>query len=97
MGTVSHTNYVVWIKICYLCLTAKSGFMKLSKDQKRLIKSVAMYTGIFIVVFPLMTLVAGRSWTWGEFFIFAGVAVVIFGLVGLLYVLGSHVPEKKDK
>ena len=71
--------------------------MKLSKDQKRLIKLVAMYTGIFIVVFPLMTLVAGRTWTWGDFFIFAGVAIVIYGLVGFLYVLGSSVPKKKDK
>ena len=34
--------------------------MKLSNDQKRIIKSIAMYTGIFIVVYPLMTLVAGK-------------------------------------
>jgi hypothetical protein len=71
--------------------------MKLSKDQKRLIKLIAMYTGLFIVVFPLMTLVAGRTWTWGDFFIFAGVAIVIYGLTGFLYVLGSRIPKKKDK
>lgn len=69
--------------------------MKLSKDQKRLIKSMALFTGIFIVVYPLMTLVAGRDdWTWGEFFIFAGIAVAIFGVVGALYVLGSKNPKK---
>ena len=68
--------------------------MKLSKDQKRLIKAVALYTGIFIVVYPLMTLVAGRDWTWGEFFIFAGIAVIVFGLVGAVYVLGSKIPKK---
>ena len=71
--------------------------MKLSKEQKRLIKLIALYVAIFIVVFPLMTRIAGRAWTWGDFFIFAGVAVCIFGVVGFLYVLGSHVPEKKDE
>ena len=70
--------------------------MKLSKDQKRIAKSIAMYTGIFIVVYPLMTLIAGRHWTWGDFFIFAGIAVLVYGLVGLIYVIGSKIP-KKDK
>ena len=70
--------------------------MKLSNDQKRIIKSIAMYTGIFIVVFPLMTLVAGRHWTWGDFFIFAGIAILIYGLVGFIYVLGSKVPKKDE-
>ena len=70
--------------------------MKLSNDQKRIIKSIAMYTGIFIVVFPLMTLVAGRHWTWGDFFIFAGIAILIYGLVGFIYVLGSKVPKKNE-
>ena len=71
--------------------------MKLSKDQKRLIKLQALYTGIFIVVYPLMTSVAGKPWNWGEFCLFAGIAAVVFGLVGFLFVLGSNVPEKKDK
>ena len=70
--------------------------MKLSNDQKRIIKSLAMYTGIFIVVYPLMTLVAGKHWTWSDYFIFAGIAILVYGLVGLLYVLGSKIP-KKDK
>ena len=68
--------------------------MKLSKDQKRLIRSIALYTGIFIVVYPLVTSIAGKPWTWCDFFIFAGVSIVVFGIVAFLYVLGSHVPEK---
>ena len=67
--------------------------MKLSNDQKRIIKSIAMYTGIFIVVYPLMTLVAGKQWTWGDFFLFAGIAVLVFGLVGFIFVLGSKIPK----
>ena len=55
-----------------------------------------MYTGIFIVVYPLMTLVAGRHWTWGDFSLFAGIAVLVFGLFGLIFVLGSKIP-RKDK
>ena len=74
----------------------KFQIMKLSKDQKRLIKLQALYTGIFIVVYPLMTTVAGKPWTWGGFFLFAGISIVVFGLVGFLFVLGSSVPEKKD-
>ena len=55
-----------------------------------------MYTGIYIVVFPLMTLVAGRHWTWGDFFLFAGITILLYGLIGFFYVLGSKIP-KKDK
>ena len=69
--------------------------MKLSKDQKRLIRSVAIYTGIFIVVYPLVTNIAGKQWTWYDILIFAGVSIAVFGIVAFLYVLGSHVPEKK--
>ena len=67
--------------------------MKLSNDQKRIIRSIALYTGIFIVVYPLMTLVAGKQWTWGDFFLFAGIAVLVFGLVGFIFVLGSKIPK----
>ena len=70
--------------------------MKLSNDQKRIIRSIAMYTGIFIVVYPLMTLVAGKQWTWGDFFLFAGIAVLVFGLVGFIFVLGSKIPKKDE-
>ena len=69
--------------------------MKLSKDQKRLIKSIALYTGIFIVVYPLVTSIAGKPWTWYDILIFAGISIAVFGIVAFLYVLGSHVPEKK--
>ena len=70
--------------------------MKLSKEQKRLIKSVALYTGIFIVVYPLMTSIAGKPWTWYDILIFAVIAIVIFGVVGFLYVLGSKSPKKDE-
>lgn len=70
--------------------------MKLSADQKRIIKSVALFTGMNIVFIPLMTLVAGRHWTWGDFFLFAGITILLYGLFGFFYVLGSKIP-KKDK
>ena len=58
---------------------------------------MAMWIGIFIVIYPLMTLAAGRHWTWGGYFIFAGIAILVFGLVGVLYVLGSQIPKKRDE
>ena len=70
--------------------------MKLSTDQKRLIKSFAMFTGIYIVVFPLMTSVAGRDWTWSDFFLFAGITILLYGLIGFFFVLGSKIP-RNDK
>lgn len=70
--------------------------MKLSSDQKRLIKSFALFTGIYIVVIPLMTSVAGRDWTWSDFFLFAGITILLYGLIGFFFVLGSKIP-KKDK
>ena len=70
--------------------------MKLSTDQKRLIKSFAMYTGIFIVVIPLMTLLAGRHWTWGDFFQFAGITILVYGVIGFFLVLGSKIPKKDN-
>ena len=70
--------------------------MKLSNDQKRIIKSLAMYTGIFIVVYPLMTLVAGRHWTWGDYFTFAGIAILVYALVGFFFVLGAKIPKKGE-
>ena len=70
--------------------------MKWSNDQKRSAKSLAMYTGIFIVVYPLMTLVAGRHWTWGDFFLFAGITILLYGLIGLIYVLGANIPKKDE-
>ena len=70
--------------------------MKLTTDQKRLIKSFALFTGIYIVVFPLMTLIAGRHWTWGDFFQFAGITILLYGLIGFFYVIGSKIPKKDD-
>ena len=70
--------------------------MKLSSDQKRLVKLFSLYTGIYIVVFPLMTLVAGRHWTWGDFFLFAGITSLVQGLLGCIYVLGSKIPKKDE-
>ena len=70
--------------------------MKLSNDQKRIIKSFALFTGIYIVVFPLMTSVAGRDWTWSDFFLFAGITILLYGLIGFFFVLGSKIP-RNDK
>ena len=67
--------------------------MGLNKHQKSLIKPVVFWICLYIVICPLMTLIAGRHWTWREFFIFAAVSVVILGLAGLLYILLSKGPN----
>ena len=62
--------------------------MKLSKDQIRIIKSVAIYVGTTIVFYPLAMLL---------FFLFAGIIIGLGVLHGLFFTIGSKVPRKEDQ
>ena len=71
--------------------------MKLSKDQIRIIKSEAISVCTFIVFYPLATLLFGKPMSWSDFFLFAGIMVVLGVLLGLFLTIGSKVPTRKDK
>ena len=70
--------------------------MKLSKDQKRLIKLQTIIICIYIVLYPLAMLLAGRPMTWGQFALFAGISAVLYSLIAFLFVLGAKDPGKDD-
>ena len=71
--------------------------MKLSKDQIRIIKSEAISVCTFIVFYPLAMFLFGKSMSWSDFFLFAGIMVVVGFLLGLFLTIGSKVPTQKDK
>ena len=71
--------------------------MKLSKDQIRIIKSEAIYVCTIIIFYPLAMLLLGKQMSWSDFFIFAGIMIVIGILLGLFFTFGSKVPTKEDK
>ena len=71
--------------------------MKLSKDQIRIIKSVAIYVGTTIVFYPLAMLLFDKPMTWNDFFLFAGITIGLGVLLGLFLTIGSIVPRKEDQ
>ena len=71
--------------------------MKLSKDQIRIIKSVAIYVATTIVFYPLAMLLFDKPMTWNDFFLFAGIIIGLGVLLGLFLTIGSKVPRKEDQ
>ena len=67
--------------------------MGLNKYKKSQIKPVVIWIGLYIVILPLFTSIAGEHWTWSRFFMFAALSVLILGLSGFLYILFSKGPK----
>ena len=71
--------------------------MKLSKDQKKFLKFLPVYAIGYTVFSPLFQwLFRKTAIQWQDFLNAAIVAVCVSVLVGLLFVVGSHVPKKND-
>ena len=69
--------------------------MKLSKDQKNLLKgSLAAWAGM-IVVMALFAIFGKRTWS-DTLWLILGVTIAEI-LVGLFLTFGSRVPKKKDE
>ena len=69
--------------------------MKLTKDQKNLLKgSLAAWAGM-IVAMALFVIFGKRTWSDTLWLIFGATIAEI--LVGLFLTLGSRVPKKKDE
>ena len=70
--------------------------MKLSKDQKRIIRSFIVYFIGYLVFYPLFLLLFGKPVDWGDYFIFAGAMAVVGALMCAFFVIGSRIPPKND-
>ena len=69
--------------------------MKLSKDQKNLLKgSLSAWAGM-VVAMMLFTIFGKRSWN-DTLWLMLGVTIAEI-VVGLFLTLGSRVPKKKDE
>lgn len=70
--------------------------MKLSNDQKKIAKAIAVYS----LLYPFAMLVAHRirtgSFDWSDFLVSILVALVVGALGILFFVIGSHIPTKDD-
>lgn len=68
--------------------------MKLSGDQKRLVKFFAVYIPCSAVIYPILRWLLKGSFSWEETLLTV-LAMVLGGmLVAVLYVAGSSVPKK---
>ena len=71
--------------------------MKLSNDQKKIMKGIAIYTPLYIVALLLSHWIRDRTVAWEDLWLSVLVAVVIGLLMLLFFVVGSHVPTKDDQ
>lgn len=70
--------------------------MKLSNDQKKFLKFIPVYAVGYTVLSPLFRWLFNKSIQWQDFLNAAIVAVCVSVVVGLLFVVGSHIPKKND-
>ena len=70
--------------------------MKLSNDQKKFLKFIPVYAVGYTVLSPLLRWLFSKSIQWQDFLNAAIVAVCVSVVVGLLFVVGSHIPKKND-
>jgi uncharacterized membrane protein len=71
--------------------------LKLSNDQKKIIKAIAIYTPVYIVALLLSHWIRDRSFSWEDLLVSVLTAVVLGLLLVLFFVVGSHVPTKDDQ
>ena len=70
--------------------------MKLSNDQKKILKAIAIYTPVYIVALLLTQWIRHRSFSWEDLLVSVLTAVVLGLLLTLFFVVGAHVPTKDD-
>ena len=71
--------------------------MKLSQDQKRIIRSFIVSFIVYLVFYPLFQFLFGKPMdSWGDYFLYAGTMAVIFALMCAFFVIGSRIPPKND-
>ena len=64
--------------------------MKLSKDQIKMIKALAIWPVTFIVVKLLLALIQSKPIDWPDII----VALIVTLVIGLILIVGSKIPNK---
>lgn len=69
---------------------------KVTDDFKRGAKGLIAFVIAAILAFPILHLIKG-DFTWGDFFINAGLNIGIALVLGVFFFFGSQVPKKTEK
>lgn len=65
----------------------------MSADQKKLVKIFILYGAGYVVLYPLFHWLFTKEFSWDSV-LTAGISAVAGLIIGLLFVIGSKVPEK---
>lgn len=66
------------------------------KDQIRIAKATALYAAGLIVILPLFRFLFGTPFNWKDALISAAVVLLGSVLIGVLMIIGSSSPSKKE-
>lgn len=69
---------------------------RVTDDFKRGAKGLIAFVIAAILAFPILHLIKG-DFTWGDFFINAGLNIGIALVLGVFFFFGSQVPKKTEK
>lgn len=67
--------------------------MKLNEDQKKIAKSYLTYSIGFVIVYPLITWLIRKEFSWDVVWV-SLLTVLIVGVLNLLLIIGARSPEK---
>ena len=67
--------------------------MKLSDDQRKVVKSISLYTLASAIVFPLSHLVKG-NFDWKDTLCYDAIIIAVGLAIGLFFIIGMKMPKK---
>lgn len=70
--------------------------MKLSNDQKRMLKGIALYVPGYFIGFTLFRWLFGKDVSWSDVLIFALSGVVLAAVFAVFTIFGARVPTRDD-
>jgi biotin transporter BioY len=71
--------------------------MKLDKEQKKILRAISGSSLGFIIGYPLMMWIFGKLGSWADALAWFGVGLIVAITMGVLFILGSKIPKKKNE
>ena len=70
--------------------------MKLSKDQKKMLKGIALYIPTYIVGYLLFGWIFGRAASWSDVLMLVCTGVIIAAIFAVFTIFGARIPTRDD-
>lgn len=67
--------------------------MKLSDDQRKVVRSISLYTLASVIVFPLFHLAKG-NFDWKDTLCYDAIIIAVGIAIGLFFIIGMKTPKK---